>query len=135
MTGGLNGDTSDKNQTRYTYSPVHQEAAVCCVPMAGRIAPYYVQYMWLKGDRSLVASVLGPSRIETTVEGKPVVVDEQTNYPFENTFRFVVTADSRFALKIRKPDWVKKFTVSESYREADGFIVIDKTWKGTENVD
>ena len=135
MTGGLNGDTSDKNQTRYTYSPVHQEAAVCCVPMAGRIAPYYVQYMWLKGDRSLVASVLGPSRIETTVGGKPVVVDEQTNYPFENTFRFVVTADSRFALKIRKPDWVKKFTVSESYREADGFIVIDKTWKGTENVD
>jgi DUF1680 family protein len=46
MTGGLNGDSTDKNQTRYTYSPVHQEAAVCCVPNAGRIAPYYVQNMW-----------------------------------------------------------------------------------------
>ena len=135
MTGGLNGDTSDKHQTRYSYSPVHQEAAVCCVPMAGRIAPYYVQNMWLKGDRSLVASVLGPSRVETTLSSNPVVVEAQTQYPFNNAFRFVVTADAKFALKIRKPDWVKGFTVSQPYREANGFIVIDKNWTGTDTVD
>ncbi len=44
MYGGLNGDTTVKHQTRYKYSPVHQDAAVCCVPNAGRIAPYFVQY-------------------------------------------------------------------------------------------
>lgn len=135
MTGGLNGDTSDKNQTRYTYSPVHQDAAVCCVPMAGRIAPYYVQYMWMKSDKALVAALLGPSRVKTQVNGKGVVVKESTNYPFENTLEFEVNADDvEFALKIRKPDWVDKFSVSTEYTLQDGFIVIDKKWKGIETV-
>lgn len=135
MNGGLNGDNSDKNQTRYTYSPVHQEAAVCCVPNAGRIAPYYVQHMWLKGDHSLVASLLGPSEVRTNVKDKVVTIKEQTNYPFENTIRFEITADAAFALKIRKPDWVTAFSVSESYTEEDGFIVIEKTWKGVQTVE
>lgn len=134
MTGGLNGDNTDTHQTRYTYSPVHQEAAVCCVPMAGRIAPYYVQHMWLKNDHALVASLLGPCEVKTQVNGKNVAVQEQTNYPYENTLTFAVTADSEFALKIRKPDWVKKFTVSEKYSEESGFIVIDKVWTGTQTI-
>ncbi|MBL7832630.1 MAG: glycoside hydrolase family 127 protein [Cyclobacteriaceae bacterium] len=135
MTGGLNGDTSDKNQTRYSYSPVHQEAAVCCVPMAGRIAPYYVQYMWMKNDHALVASLLGPSRVETTIGGNKIVVEEQTNYPFENTFRFVVTASAAVQLRIRKPEWATSVKVSAEHTVSDGFIVIDKTWSGTETVD
>lgn len=135
MTGGLNGDTSDKNQTRYSYSPVHQEAAVCCVPMAGRIAPHYVQYMWMKSDHALVASLLGPSRVETTIGGNKIVVEEQTNYPFENTFRFVVTADAAVQLRIRKPEWATSVKVSAEHTVSDGFIVIDKTWSGTETVD
>lgn len=134
MTGGLNGDTSNRNQTRYTYSPVHQEAAVCCVPMAGRIAPYYVQNMWLKGEKSLVAALLGPGEVNTQVNGRQVRIKEQTSYPYENSIAFEVTADAEFALKIRKPDWVKKFSVSERYTEADGFIVIDREWTGTQTV-
>jgi DUF1680 family protein len=39
LTGGKHGDTTDPHQTRYRYSPVHKEAAVCCVPNAGRIFP------------------------------------------------------------------------------------------------
>ena len=134
MTGGLNGDTSDKNQTRYSYSPVHQEAAVCCVPNAGRIAPYYVQHMWLKSDHALVASLLGPSVVNTDLKNQPVTIVEQTRYPFENTFEFVVTADFEFDLKIRKPGWVTAFTVDTDYREEDGFIVIRKNWEGTQTV-
>lgn len=134
MTGGLNGDTSDKNQTRYSYSPVHQEAAVCCVPNAGRIAPYYVQHMWLKSDKALVASLLGPSVINTDLKNQPVTIAEQTQYPFENTFEFTVTADFEFDLKIRKPDWVTTFTVDTEFREEDGFIVIGKKWAGTQTV-
>jgi uncharacterized protein len=38
-----------KIQTRYKYSPTHQDAAVCCVPNAVRITPYY-----LKGSLSLI---------------------------------------------------------------------------------
>lgn len=135
MTGGLNGDTSDKNQTRYTYSPVHQEAAVCCVPNAGRIATYYVQNMWMKGEHALIAALLGPSEVKTKLNGKTVEIKEQTNYPFENTFQFAVTAvDVEFELRIRKPDWVNKLSVNVDYVVEDNFIVIDKQWNGTETI-
>ncbi|HYG19407.1 MAG TPA: beta-L-arabinofuranosidase domain-containing protein, partial [Ohtaekwangia sp.] len=40
MTGPLHPGAADDKQTRYKYSPVHQDAAVCCVPNAGRIFPY-----------------------------------------------------------------------------------------------
>lgn len=135
MTGGLNGDTSDKNQTRYSYSPVHQEAAVCCVPNAGRIAPYYVQNMWLKGDHALVASLPGPSVVNTQLDGKTVVIKELTNYPFENVIKFEVTAAGvEFDLKIRKPEWAAKLSVSVDYELKDDFIVISRSWKDTQTV-
>jgi uncharacterized protein len=134
MTGGLNGDTLDKKQTRYRYSPVHKEAAVCCVPNAGRIAPYYVNYMWLKQDNAFVASLLGPSRVNAKINGKPVSINELTQYPFNNTLVFEVTANTPFDLKIRKPAWVKKFRVNTKYREEDGFIVISKKWKGKKKI-
>lgn len=134
MTGGLNGDESDAKQTRYRYSPVHKEAAVCCVPNAGRIAPYFVQYMWMKDNKSLVASLLGPSEVETLIGEKPVRVNAITEYPYGNRIVFEVKANNTFDLKIRKPDWARKFTLSVPYKEEKGFIVVSKAWKGTEKV-
>jgi DUF1680 family protein len=136
LTGGLNGDQSDKHQTRYRYSPVHKEAAVCCVPNAGRMAPYYVQSMWVKSENSLVNGLLGPSKVETLVNGKWVTVKESTNYPYDYTLRYTITtADNRFVLKIRKPEGIAKLLVSQPYSEEDGFVLIDKTWNGEEVVE
>jgi uncharacterized protein len=127
MTGGLNGDTSVKHQTRYKYSPVHQDAAVCCVPNAGRIAPYYIQNMWLREGNNLVASLLGPSELTAKLNGKKVIVKEMTAYPFGNTIEFEITAPGNtFDLRIRKPSWATRFSVSENYKEENGFIVIHK---------
>ncbi|RYD86519.1 MAG: hypothetical protein EOP54_30250, partial [Sphingobacteriales bacterium] len=135
MNGWRNLDSADSHQVRYKYSPVHQDAAVCCVPNAGRIAPYYVQNMWLKGTNSLVAALLGPSTVKTMVNGKAVTVNEVTEYPNNNTIAFEVTAaNAAFDLKIRKPDWVNKFTVNTKYREEDGFIIISKKWNGKQTI-
>jgi len=135
MTGGLNGNKADDRQTRYKYSPVHQDAAVCCVPNAGRIAPYYIQYMWLKEGNNLVASLLGPSEMTADIQGKKVAVKEVTDYPHGNTIRFEIEGNGAdFALKIRKPDWVTKYKVSVKYKEENGFIVVSKKWKAKDNV-
>lgn len=134
MTGGLNGDTSNEHQTRYKYSPVHQDAAVCCVPNAGRITPYYITNMWMKTDDGLAATLLGPSEVYTTVRGEKVSIREETNYPFDNLIHFKVNVNGPFKLNIRKPSWAQQFKMSETFREEDGFIVIDKTWKGDEDI-
>jgi DUF1680 family protein len=135
MTGGLNGDTLVKHQTRYKYSPVHQDAAVCCVPNAGRITPYYIQYMWLRQGQDLVASLLGPSELNTSVDGKVVTIKQVTSYPFSNRIVFEVSAnDADFALKIRKPAWATSFKLSTAYVMEGEYIVVRKKWKGTEKV-
>jgi len=136
MSGGLNGDTTVKTQTRYKYSPVHQDVAVCCVPNAGRIAPFFVQNMWMADEKSLIACLLGPCELTCSFAGKPVSISEQTAYPLENTIRFTVNTDgAEFDLKIRRPAWADKVNVSEEYREEKGYIVIHRKWKGQHSVE
>lgn len=136
MTGGLNGDTTQKKQTRYSYSPVHQDAAVCCVPNAGRITPYYVQNMWMKDKQGLVASLLGPCEVNATVNGRKVFIQEKTSYPYDYSIDFIIETSqpSTFDIKIRKPSWVNKFSVNANWVEKDGFIIIHKAWKNNDKV-
>jgi DUF1680 family protein len=135
MTGGLNGDTSNKLQTRYKYSPVHQDAAVCCVPNAGRIAPYFIQHMWLKQKDTLVASLLGPCELNTTINGTRVHITENTSYPYSNVVTFEVYGEkSEFTLRIRIPSWADKVNVNTFYKEEDGYVVVRKKWSGRQIV-
>ena len=133
LTGGKNGDTSDKNQTRYRYSPVHKEAAVCCVPNAGRIGPYYIQHMWMQEDSALVAELLGPCEVNAMWRGNNILIKEITEYPYEHKIRFEVSTEQRmkFPLKIRKPAWAVDVKSSLPFTLKEGYIVIDRTWNKT----
>ena len=137
MTGTLNGEPDPENkQTRYKYSPAHQDVAVCCVPNAGRITPYFVQNMWLKDKNEIAATLLGPSEVNTTISGNPVKIIEQTDYPYKNTFHFDVQVEKpfRFTLKIRKPSWVKNVKTNYVFTEKDGFLLFTKKWEGVERL-
>ena len=76
-------------QQRFKYSPAHQDVAVCCVPNAGRIYPYYVKAMWMKSDDGITATLLGPSKVKTVINNVEVEILEKTNYPFEHRIVFV----------------------------------------------
>ncbi|ULQ54741.1 beta-L-arabinofuranosidase domain-containing protein [Flavihumibacter fluvii] len=130
LTGGDNGDTTDKHQTRYRYSPVHKEAAVCCVPNAGRIVPYYIQNMWMKENNTLVATLLGPSEVNTIIHNKTVSIKEETTYPYENTIRFTINCNqpNTFSLKIRKPGWAVSVQSTLPYKEENGFLIFRQLW-------
>ncbi|HNP22062.1 MAG TPA: glycoside hydrolase family 127 protein [Panacibacter sp.] len=130
LTGGKNGDTSDIHQTRYRYSPVHKEAAVCCVPNAGRIGPAYVQNMWMKEQGALVATLLGPCELSTSLEGNNILIKETTGYPYTNTVSFNIKTGKpqTFTIKIRKPSWATKISSSAAYKIENNFIVITRQW-------
>lgn len=123
MTGSKNG-AEDLRQTRYKYSPAHQDAAVCCVPNAGRIASYYVQSMWMKDADGLVANLLGPCQLDTELGTKHVRIVEKTEYPHQNNFSFSITTQTAFVLKIRKPAWVQGFTCNQAHQIENGYLKI-----------
>lgn len=128
MNGTKNGQAeADRKQTRYKYSPAHQDVAVCCNPNAGRITPYYVQNMWMKeGENTMVATLLGPSTVKTTLNNSNIQIKEITNYPFSNNFVFEVKSEKNisFILKIRIPEWASKINCNESYTIDNEYISI-----------
>lgn len=133
MDGTRNGESEPgKLQTRYKYSAAHQDVAVCCVPNAGRITPYFLQNAWMMdANRALVANLLMPCVLDTRIDGKRVSIENQTGYPAKNKFRFVLTLEQPMILsiKIRRPAWATGVQCSYPYKESDGYLVIERNFK------
>lgn len=139
MMGTKNGEVEpDRKQTRYKYSPAHQDVAVCCNPNAGRISPYFVQSSWMKqGNDTLVATLLMPNIVETTIKNTYIKIENTTDYPFKNKIRLKISSGKplEFCLKIRKPQWVNGIHTSEKIIVKDNYIVINRTFSSKDNID
>jgi DUF1680 family protein len=141
MTGLLhpNDPIDSRNpQTRYKYSPVHQDVAVCCVPNAGRIYPYYVKSMWMRTNNGFLAALYGACELDTNINGVAVRITEQTNYPFDLTISFSIDVSQpiEFELAFRKPAWASEFelqTIGE-WREEEGVIKVHKLWRSKDKI-
>ncbi|MEI6410938.1 MAG: beta-L-arabinofuranosidase domain-containing protein [Bacteroidota bacterium] len=131
MIGNTQNGKPQPKQTRYQYSPTHQEAAACCVSNAGRIATYFVQRMWMKQADTLVATLLGPCTVRTSLKGQDVTIREITNYPNDQEFVFEIELKkaAHFTLKIRKPEWATGIETTEQYRLEHEYIVLEKDWQ------
>ena len=131
MCGPLNDTIPVIRQTRYKYSPVHQDVAVCCIPNAGRIAPYYVRSMWMRDGAGLVAALYGPSVLETSIRNQKVKIEEVTGYPNNYTIRFKFTLDNplKFTVKFRIPAWAKGVSLNLPHTDKGNYILVTKTWQ------
>lgn len=143
MVGELQPDDNKKKdhpETRYKYSPAHQDVAVCCVPNAGRIFPYYVKAMWMKTDKGLAKTLYGASQLNDTINGIRVSVSEVSDYPFnlESRFSIEVSEPLEMELKLRKPGWATAYSINipgEYIADEAGWITINKVWNGTESLE
>ncbi|WP_445454739.1 beta-L-arabinofuranosidase domain-containing protein [Flavobacterium sp. 25HG05S-40] len=138
MLGTKNGEVeSDRKQTRYKYSPAHQDVAVCCNPNAGRISPYFIQNSWMKkNETTLVATLLLPNVLKSEINGSKLSIENQTNYPNENAFNFKIQLDkpTKLTLKIRKPNWVRSVVTNEKYHLENDYIFIERTFDKKDSI-
>jgi DUF1680 family protein len=139
MLGTKNGEIEPgRNQTRYKYSPVHQDVAVCCTPNAGRISPYFLQNCWLKeGENTLVAAVLCPNILQTTIHDVSVKIEEITEYPYQNHFVFKIESENpvAFILKIRIPEWAISIKTKEKYTLENGFLLLERNFSKNDKIE
>jgi hypothetical protein len=79
----------------------------CCTANMHQGWPKFVEHLWLKTDNELVAPSYAPCVVETSMKSKPVRVEVNTQYPFEETVRIAVTVDgeAEFTLRLRWPGW------------------------------
>lgn len=127
MAGTRNGvEEHDRKQTRYKYSPVHKEVAVCCVPNAMRITPYFIQKAWMiDGDGNLVCNLIMPCVLDAENNGDRVRIETVTEYPVSNKVKLMVECATRQTIKIRKPAWADYVRVKGCYTIDGDYIVFD----------
>jgi DUF1680 family protein len=138
MLGTKNGEVEpNRKQTRYKYSPAHQDVAVCCNPNAGRITPYFLAKAWLKeNDFTLVNALLMPSILETTIQNSPITIETITEYPYQNKFTYKILNPNKtkFKIKMRKPSWAIEIITKEKYIIENDLIVFDRIFQKEDSI-
>ncbi|MDB6016596.1 MAG: hypothetical protein JWR19_1085 [Pedosphaera sp.] len=91
--------------TRMSYRAAHDTE--CCSGNVNRAMPNYVTRMWMQMKGGLAAALFGPSEVNTNINGQPVTITEETDYPFRETisFKIKIPKSVTFALGLRIPEW------------------------------
>ena len=78
----------------------------CCTVNHPQGLPKFTMYSYLKkGATGVVHSLLSPGHVRTDINGKSVIVDCQTDYPFSNHLSYMIESDTTFELFLRVPGW------------------------------
>jgi hypothetical protein len=114
----------------------------CCTANLHQGWPKLARSLWMeRPNGGLAAVVHGPSRVAWPVQGREVVIEAATDYPFGETIRYVVRSDAAvaFPLQLRRPGWCGEPEVSLNGSRVDlptedGSFVLDRTWRDGDEV-
>jgi len=123
-----NGGSWDSRQRVGAICPGPHAGFGCCRSNFHFAWPKFVQSMWMRKDGGLALVAYGPSRLETVVGGRKVVIEQETDYPFDGKVKLrVVEGDGRFPIFVRVPAWC-------GAADAGTFRTFDRTWKVGDSV-
>jgi hypothetical protein len=108
----------------------------CCTANMHQGWPKFAAHLWMRSaDGGLAAVAYAPSAVSTDIHGRPVEVELQTNYPFDDLLRFTVRVEEpvRFPLHLRIPEWARGAEVqgpdgAVEAAAAGSFHRIERTW-------
>ncbi len=83
----------------------------CCPPNITRFVASVAEYMYTTGENRVYAHQFMGSRAAVNVDGREVIVRQETDYPTGNTVRFIVENGDGIELAIRIPGWCRGFSL------------------------
>ncbi len=86
----------------------------CCTANMHQGWPKFASHLWMRSiDGGLTAVSYAPCTVTTRIEGVPVRIEVQTDYPFDETLRFTIQTDRpiQFPLHLRIPAWAEGATL------------------------
>jgi uncharacterized protein len=116
----------------------------CCTANFHQGWPKFTSSLWMSSpDGGLVASLYAPCEVETVVAGQKVSVSVETDYPFRQDVRIVVSPKTsvRFPLRLRIPAWAHgaKIRINGQLQAVDAtpetFALIDRIWAPGDVID
>ena len=115
----------------------------CCTANFHQGWPKFTASLWMATpDGGLVAAAYSPCELRTTVQGVPVHITEETEYPFRGIIHLSVEpgTPAAFPLHLRIPAWAASVSVLVNGKPADasrkdGFVTIERTWRAGDRVE
>ncbi len=104
----------------------------CCTANFSQGWPKLAMSIYAKSEKGLIATMMLPGSLDTTVKDASVKITCDTCYPFRMTGKYIISVSKpvTFELKLRVPSFSCKVTVNgQSAAITDGYIVIDQTWE------
>jgi DUF1680 family protein len=108
----------------------------CCTANMHQAWPKLVSHLWMATpDKGLAAVAYGPSEVTSTINGIPVTITEETEYPFREQVRFVVRTPQpvHFPLHLRIPGWAEGASVASPGQvetaAPETFYVLTREWR------
>lgn len=111
----------------------------CCTANLSQGWPKFAAHLWMRSPDGLAVVAYAPSQVEVEINGNPVSVELETDYPFRErlNFRVVVARKSRFAIHLRIPAWANHASIELSGERipvlAGGFYCLERAWEGVTN--
>lgn len=124
------------------YGLTHQVS--CCLCNMHQPWPRLVENLWMAThDNGVIAVAYGPCETTAKVgeEGAPVVITEETDYPFDGKVRFTLKLDKpvEFPIRLRIPAWAAGATVTVGGErlgpKAGDIAVLKRTWQSGDVVE
>lgn len=116
----------------------------CCLANMHQGWTKFTSHLWYgTPDKGLAALAYSPNQITAKVGEKnmEVVIDEETNYPFDDliTFHINTKEDVAFPMQLRIPAWCKQAAISlngEQLRSEKGgqIITVNRTWQNNDKL-
>ncbi len=108
----------------------------CCTANMHQGWPKFATHLWMRSpDGGLAAVAYAPSTVRTELQGQPVAIELQTDYPFGDRLRFTVHVPepARFPILLRIPEWAADAEVGTpggtvEKVQAGSFHRIEQTW-------
>ncbi len=111
----------------------------CCTANLSQGWPKFAAHLWMRSaDGGLAAAAYAPSSVEVEIDGAPVRVTLETEYPFREELRFSVALPEgetrRFPLWLRIPAWAGGARLEiggEALTPSAGqFYRLERAWQG-----
>ena len=96
----------------------------CCPSNLCRFIPSFPGYMYAVKDQRVFVNLFAGNTATIKVAGKDVVLEQQTNYPWDGDIAIKVLKNKgkAFDLAIRIPGWLKEPVPSDLYHFANGGV-------------
>ncbi len=116
----------------------------CCTANFHQGWPKFTASLWMAShDDGLVAAAYAPCELRTLVNGEPVQITEETEYPFRGVIRIrIKSAGSKaFPIRLRIPAWAKDGSTllvngqAQSTPTAATFATLHREWKPGDEIE